>query len=52
VALQGEWRLVESDAEGEKHLFVDSDNTVQGYVLTQQKCEQRMEMDRLVGELA
>ncbi len=52
MALRGEWRQVESDAEGDKHLFVDSDNRVQGYVLTQGKCEQRMEMDKLVGEMA
>ena len=37
---------------GDKHIFVDTDNIVRGYVLTEQKCEERMEMDRLVGEAA
>ena len=52
ASVKGEWREVESDTKGDKHLFVDSDNRVQGYVLTQGKCEQRMEMDKLVGEMA
>ena len=52
AAIQGEWREVESDAKGDKHLFVDNDNKIQGYVLTRDKCEERMEMDRMVGEAA
>ncbi len=51
-ALQGEWRTVEDDAQGSKHVFVGSDGIVRGYVLTQDKCEQRMEMDAKVGESA
>lgn len=49
---EGEWREVESDAEGDKHVFVDREGRVQGYVLTRGKCEERMEMDKLVGEVA
>ncbi|MDT0576348.1 FAD-dependent oxidoreductase [Croceicoccus sp. F390] len=52
AAVKGEWREVESDEHGDKHLFVDNDNTIQGYVLTREKCEERMEMDKLVGEAA
>lgn len=52
AAIQGEWREVESDSKGAKHLFVDNDNKIQGYVLTREKCEERMEMDRMVGEAA
>jgi len=51
-ATHGEWREVESDHAGDKHLFVDKDNRIRGYVLTRGKCEERMDMDRLVGEAA
>lgn len=48
----GEWHRTESDADGEKHLFIDDKGIVRGYVLTRHKTEQRMEMDTKVGELA
>jgi rubredoxin-NAD+ reductase len=48
----GEWREIENDASGCKQIFVDGDGMVRGYVLTNEKCEQRMEMDKLVGEKA
>jgi rubredoxin---NAD+ reductase len=48
----GEWHQTESDADGEKHLFIDDSGIVRGYVLTREKTEQRMEMDTKVGELA
>jgi rubredoxin---NAD+ reductase len=48
----GEWHRTESDADGEKHLFIDDSGVVRGYVLTRNKTEQRMEMDTKVGELA
>ncbi|MBK9589315.1 MAG: FAD-dependent oxidoreductase [Sphingomonadales bacterium] len=51
-ATTGEWRLQEDDTEGLKYVFVDTDNIVRGYVLTQEKCEQRMDMDKKVGETA
>jgi rubredoxin---NAD+ reductase len=51
-ACVGEWRTLEDDASGGKYVFVDADNRVRGYVLTQAKCEQRMEMDKRVGEIA
>jgi rubredoxin---NAD+ reductase len=48
----GEWHVTESDADGEKHLFIDDSGIVRGYVLTRKKTEQRTEMDTKVGELA
>ena len=48
----GEWHSVESDADGDKHLFIDDGGFVRGDVLTRQKTEQRVEMDTKVGELA
>jgi rubredoxin-NAD+ reductase len=49
---QGEWLCLEDDAQGSKHIFVDTGGIVRGYVLTQDKCEERMEMDSKVGETA
>ncbi|NBU84368.1 MAG: FAD-dependent oxidoreductase [Sphingomonadaceae bacterium] len=48
----GAWHVLEDDAAGGKYIFVDMDNFVRGYVLTQEKCEQRMEMDKMIGEKA
>lgn len=49
---EGEWRCIENDAQGSKHLFVDLQGIVRGYVLTKDKCEQRMDLDAKVGEIA
>jgi rubredoxin-NAD+ reductase len=49
---EGEWRVVEDDEHGSKHIFVDTTNVVRGYVLTKGKCEDRTEMDAKVGETA
>ncbi len=46
----GEWRCLEDDAQGSKHVFVDTGGIVRGYVLTQDRCEERMDMDAKVGE--
>ncbi len=48
----GGWRCAEDDALGSKYVFTDTSGIVRGYVLTQDKCEQRMEMDAKVGEFA
>lgn len=48
----GVWRTLEEDGDGGNHIFVDTDNVVRGYVLTQEKCEHRTNMDKLVGEKA
>jgi len=52
AAATGEWHQLECDETGDKHVFVDEHKRVQGYVLTQGKCEERMAMDKLVGEAA
>ena len=44
----GQWRMLESDAEGGSHVFEDAGGRVRGYVLTRGKCEQRTQMDQLV----
>ena len=51
-SLAGQWQCLDDDAQGSKHLFIDTDGIVRGYVLTRDKCEQRMEMDAKVGEFA
>jgi rubredoxin---NAD+ reductase len=43
--------MTESDADGEKHLFIDDDGVVRGYVLTRDKTEQRTAMDIKMGDL-
>lgn len=52
AGIAGEWQVLEGGAEGDKHIFVDRDRIVRGYVLTQDKCAERMEMDKMVGETA
>ena len=51
-AASGEWCCLEDDALGSKHIFVDEGGIVRGYVLTRDKCEERMDMDAKVGEKA
>ena len=51
-AAGGAWRRIEDDAKGSKYIYVDAAEIVRGYALTQDKCEQRMDMDQLVGERA
>ncbi|MEY2942742.1 MAG: hypothetical protein RLY97_756 [Pseudomonadota bacterium] len=48
----GEWCCVEDDAQGAKHVFIDTGGILRGYVLTRDKCENRMEMDAKMGETA
>jgi rubredoxin---NAD+ reductase len=48
----GEWRTVEDDEAGSKHIFKDGDGIVRGYVLTCARCEERAEMDKIVGQRA
>lgn len=48
--LTGNWQIVEEEEDGGKYLFVADDGIARGYVLTKDKCQQRMEMDKLMGE--
>ncbi|KUR76712.1 NAD(P)/FAD-dependent oxidoreductase [Novosphingobium sp. Fuku2-ISO-50] len=45
----GEWRCIEDDAQGSKHVFTDAEGRLRGYVLTHDKCEQRTTMDAQMG---
>lgn len=47
--LAGAWRMAEDDAHGSRHEFIAADGTLRGYVLTNDKCEQRTEMDARMG---
>lgn len=47
---EGRWHTVEDDETGGKYVFIDDLDVVRGYVLTRDKCEQRMEMDKVVGQ--
>jgi rubredoxin---NAD+ reductase len=47
----GAWQCVADDPQGAKHVFVDKDGAMVGYVLTQDKCEERMAMDASMGEM-
>jgi rubredoxin-NAD+ reductase len=47
---EGEWTCLEDGEQGSKHLFVDRAGIARGYVLTRDKCEERMEMDAKIGE--
>lgn len=47
--LAGAWHCSEDDAQGSKHVFIAADGRVRGYVLTNDKCEQRTEMDARMG---
>lgn len=52
VGVAGEWAEAANDARGLKYLFHDSQGAVRGYVLTQNYCQDRMDMDRSLGERA
>lgn len=47
---EGTWQTIEDGADGGKYAFVDPAGIVRGYVLTQDKCQLRMEMDKIVGQ--
>lgn len=51
-SVEGVWTLVEDDAEGSCHVYVDAAGREHGYVLTENKCGQRTQMDQRVGEFA
>lgn len=48
----GAWEKVEDDARGLKYLFRDADGSVRGYALTRDRCEERVELDRTLGQRA
>lgn len=48
--VEGEWRLADAGEAGLKYLYVDTQGATRGYVLTQDRCQERMEMDKLLIE--
>ncbi|WP_371433251.1 NAD(P)/FAD-dependent oxidoreductase [Novosphingobium sp.] len=48
--VDGEWQLAEAGDAGLKYLYVDANGATRGYVLTQDRCQERMEMDKLLIE--
>ncbi|CAM4129946.1 Rubredoxin-NAD+ reductase [Novosphingobium lubricantis] len=50
AGVEGQWRLAEDDDAGLKYLFVDNNGATRGYVLTRDRCQERMEMDKLLIE--
>ncbi len=50
IGVAGRWEEAANDERGLKYLFRDNDKNVRGYVFTQDYCQERMEMDRALGE--
>ncbi|TVV77099.1 FAD-dependent oxidoreductase [Sphingomonas solaris] len=49
VGQAGAWACEIDDERGARWLFRDGDGTVLGYVLTRDRCQERMDMDKLVS---
>jgi rubredoxin-NAD+ reductase len=45
----GRWTQVEPGGDGLKYLFQSNDGATLGYVLTGARCEERIDLDRLIG---
>ncbi|GFE75756.1 NAD(P)/FAD-dependent oxidoreductase [Novosphingobium sp. TCA1] len=50
IGVAGRWEEAANDERGLKYLFRDNGKNVRGYVFTQDYCQERMEMDRALGE--
>lgn len=50
LGVTGSWDMLEADGNGLKYVFRDGAGAIRGYVLTQHKCEERVEMDRALGD--
>src|SRR3546814_693960 len=48
--VKGSWDKIEDDDAGLKYLFRDGEGTVHGYVLTRDKCQERVELDRSLSD--
>jgi rubredoxin-NAD+ reductase len=48
----GRWLKVEDGPQGLKYLFLDGIGAIQGYVLTGERCAERVDMDRAIGDAA
>lgn len=52
IGVDGAWEKAEDDERGLKYLYRDEAGAVRGYVLTRDRCQERMEMDRMLSEPA
>jgi rubredoxin-NAD+ reductase len=50
AGVAGIWEKDADNERGLKYLFRDSEGGIRAYVLTQEYCGERMEMDRMHGE--
>jgi rubredoxin-NAD+ reductase len=50
AGVDGAWEKAADDERGLKYLYRDMDGVIRGYVLTRDWCQERMEMDRMLGE--
>ena len=50
--IDGEWRKVADDDRGLEYLYRDKQGATRGYVLTRDRCQDRMEMDKMVADAA
>ena len=51
IGADGQWITEKDDAEGLRTLFKDRNGTILGYVLTAARCAERIELDRMIGEM-
>jgi rubredoxin-NAD+ reductase len=51
VGADGQWVTEIDDPEGFRSLFRDRNGTILGYVLTAARCAERIELDRMIGEM-
>lgn len=50
IGVEGGWEKAEDDERGLKYLFKDKQGLTRGYVLTRERCQERVEMDRMLNE--
>jgi len=52
TSIEGTWEKEADDGRGLKYLYRDGKGTIRGYVLTRDRCQERMEMDRMLSDSA
>jgi len=52
AGVEGAWEKVDDDERGLKYVYNDKDGLVRGYVLTRDRCQDRMEMDKMLSDAA
>jgi len=51
IGADGQWVTEKDDSDGLRTLFRDRSGTILGYVLTAARCAERIELDRIIGEM-